>query len=121
MGAGKTEERVKKFTAGATITLGDIVKFGSDDDTVVPAAAATDLLIGVALHDAANTAEVTVQMGGIADVKAGGTVARGDLITSDAAGLGVVAAATNRFVGFATKSGVVNDIVPVLISVGMHT
>ena len=121
MSAGKTEGMNKKFTAGGTVTLGAIVKLGSDDDSVIVAAAATDLLIGVALNAAASGEDVIVAMSGIADVKAGGTITRGAVVTAGAAGVGVAGAATNRLIGFATKAAASGDLVPVMISVGMHT
>jgi len=109
----------KSFLAGGTITKGAIVMFGSDDNTVVVATAATDLLIGVALADAVSGARVEVQLAGVAEIKLGGTVTRGNDVTSGAAGVGVAlsaAATIKSSVGTAMASGVTGDIIPVLIS-----
>lgn len=111
---------VKAYTSAGAINPNSLVKF-SADYTVVQAAAVSDHIMGV-------TTEVTVVSGdrcdvvlsGIADVKLGGTVTRGDRITSDASGNGVTAApaaGTNNWViGIAIISGVSGDIVPVLIN-----
>lgn len=104
------------FLAGGTVTDAAIVMFDSDDDTVIVGTAATDLLIGVALAAAASGARVEVQLAGIAFVKLGGTVARGEDVTSGAAGAGVkltAAATIKSSIGKAMASGVSGDIIPV--------
>jgi hypothetical protein len=111
----------KSYTAEATINPFRIVKFGAADYGVVHGAAAADLLIGVTTEvDAVSGERVDVIHEGIADLKLGGTVARGALITSDATGQGVAAApaagANNRVIGFALISGVSGDIIPVLVA-----
>lgn len=108
----------KSLLAGGAITKNAIVMFGADDNTVVVGTAATDLLIGVALADAASGARVEVQMGGIAEVKLGGTVTRGGDITSGAAGVGVALSAAvtiKSSVGKALASGVSGDVIPVML------
>lgn len=106
----------KSFLAGGTITKGAIVMFGSDDNTVVVGTAATDLLIGVALHNALSGERIEVQLMGVAEIKLGGTVARGGDVTSGAAGVGVAlsaAATIKSSIGKAMASGVTGDIIPV--------
>jgi hypothetical protein len=65
---------------------------------------------------------VDVMHDGIADLQLGGTVTRGDLLTSDASGQGITAtgtAGTNyRTIGMAIVSGVSGDIIPVLLTPG---
>lgn len=115
---------IKNYNAGADIPKFTIVKFGGSDGVVVKAAASTDAVIGVTYDvDAANGDRADVIHGGIADVKLGGTVARGDYIASDANGNGVVApaAATSNVIGIALVSGVSGDIIPVLLSLGSVT
>jgi hypothetical protein len=107
---------IKSFGAGAGITACRIVKHGSSDGVAVQAAAAADKLIGVADADAANGTRVDVILTGTADVQFGGTVARGDLLTADAVGKAVVAAAGNRVIGVALVSGVAGDIGEVLLA-----
>lgn len=109
----------KSFLAGAAIPANTLVKF-SADNTVVPAAAATDLIIGVSSELPTDSgAMCDVVMAGIADVKAGGAITRGVLVTSDASGEGVAAApaagVNNRVLGPALVTAADGDIVPVLV------
>lgn len=115
----KNQTLAHSFLAGGTITKGAIVKFDSDDDTVIVATAATDKLEGVALAAAASGERVEVQLAGIAEVELGGTVARGGDVTSGAAGVGVALAAAATIkacIGRAMASGVTGDFIPVQIS-----
>lgn len=116
----------KSYNAGGAINANSIVKAGANDYDVLqadgPTAAAK--LIGITTDIAAASAErVDVVVAGIADLKLGGTVARGDPITSDASGNGVSAApgagVNNRIVGIALISGVSGDLIPVLINQSM--
>ena len=112
----------KNFVAGAAIAAGLIVKHGAADDTVLPAAAGTDLMFGVASRDfeAAINERIDIMTQGIASVKLGGAVTRGQPITSDAAGKGIAAApaagSNVRVIGIAMASGVLNDVIDVLLS-----
>lgn len=119
MGATSGLEKSVKCTAAvAAFTL---AKFGADDDTMSTGVAATDNVVGVFQHATVVAGEeVRVMLGGISRVKLGGTVARGDLIGSDASGQGVAVApaagTNNRIVGIALASGVSGDIIPMLIA-----
>lgn len=106
------------FTAGAAIAAKTLVKFGSANGTVVPASAATDAIIGITELGADNAGDrIDVTLSGIEEVKYGGTVDRGDLLTSDANGAAVKAAvAGNRIIGYALESGVSGDITGVMIA-----
>ncbi len=113
----------KSYNAEAAIGANLLVKPGANDWGVLQAAAATDKIIGVTTEVAAGINErCDVIHEGIADVLLGGTVTRGDPITSDANGKGVTAAPSagtnNGIVGRALISGVSGDIIPVLVSVG---
>ena len=120
---------IKTFKAGAEIAKYRIVKFDSDDDTVIQGAAATDALIGVAIQQgeagdpaAASGERLDVALSGVTEVEYGGSVTRGDLLTSDANGKAVAAApatgANNRVIGVAMVSGVSGDIGSVRIAPG---
>ena len=114
-------EFVKNYSAGAAVAANRIVKPGAADNEVIVGAAVSDALIGVSTDIAADSGErCDVIHAGIAPVKLGGTVARGDPITSDGTGQGVAAApaagTNNRIVGFALNSGVSGDIIPVLLA-----
>jgi Uncharacterized conserved protein (DUF2190) len=113
----------KEFVAEAAINPQRIVKFGTTDDFMAQSAAAADGHIGVfegygtaAPLGAAAGERIHVTLSGIARLKLGGTVARSAGITSDATGQGVAAGAGNRAIGYALASGVVGDVIPVLLA-----
>lgn len=113
----------KSYTAEGAISANRFVKVGAADYGVLAAAAATDKIIGISTEIDASSGERTdVVHEGIADLKLGGTVARGDLLTSDASGQGVTAApaagSNNRIGAMALVSGVVGDIIPVKVVQG---
>jgi len=113
----------KAYSAEGTINPFRIVKVGAADYGVLQAAAVADKLIGISTEvDAASGERVDVVHDGIADLKLGGTVARGDLLTSDASGQGVTAAPSagtnNRVIGVALISGVIGDLIPCLVNPG---
>lgn len=120
---GQTSGIEKSVIAGAAITAFTLAKFGSDDNTMVPASAVSDLLVGIFQHDAANGAEVRVMLTGISRAKAGGTITRGSMLTSDASGQVVAAAPSsgvnNQVIGRALASASSGDIIPVLLSQGI--
>lgn len=118
-----TNGLTKSYLAEAAISANRIVKVGAADYGALTAAAVSDKLIGITTEiDAASGERVDVVLEGIADLKLGGTVARGDLLTSDASGQGVTAApaagTNNRIVGMALISGVSGDIIPVKVQLG---
>lgn len=115
------EKSVKCAAAIGTAFL--IAKFGADDDTLAQATASTEVLIGIFQHATQNPGdEVRVMLDGISRVVLGGTVARGDYLTSDANGKAVAAApgagVNANVVGRAMASGVANDIIPVHLAPG---
>ena len=101
------EGLVKTYDAGGTINEYRIVKFGSSDSSVLQSGASTDKFAGVACLPKGATAStgdsVDVIKSGIADVTYGGTVTRGDRLTSDADGKAISAESL-----FGTKTAVVN-------------
>ena len=137
MGMSETLVVSKAMKAGGVIGKYNIVKFGVDDEHVIEAAAAGDSALGVAQNAAvAEEDAVRVMVIGISRVKLGGTVTRGDFLTSDANGEGVAAtrhahtentagtytqnattaaAAASNVIGRALKSGVAGDIVPIVL------
>lgn len=112
---------IKNFIADGAIGARLIVKPGSADGKVSQASAATDKLIGVTtILGAADTQRIDVVTVGIVDVIAGGTITRGDLLTSDANGKAVTAApaagSNARIIGVALESAVSGDFVSCLLS-----
>lgn len=118
----RNEGLVKTYFAGAAIAAHRIVApNGTDDLTVIQAAAATSKSIGVSdLGADASGDRVDVIISDIALVEYGGNVAEGDPLTADADGKAVVAApavgANVRVIGFATVNGVSGDIGSVRIA-----
>lgn len=108
------------FKAGAAVSAYRIVKFGSDDQHVIQGAAATDTTIGInqAPQAAATEDYVMVALQGLGQVELGGTVVRGDLLTSDSVGRAVASlvAPTDRVIGVALASGTVGQFIAVSIS-----
>lgn len=113
----------KSYKAGAALAAYRIVKPGSADGEVLLASAVGDALIGVTNEVAAASGErQDVIQAGIAEVEFGGTVTRGDWLTTDANGKAVAAAPSagvnNNVIGRALVSGVAGDIGAVLIAPG---
>ncbi|MBN8486379.1 MAG: DUF2190 domain-containing protein [Burkholderiales bacterium] len=119
-----TYSRFRSYVAESAVDAFLIVKPGTADRAVVPATAATDLLVGTSDETAtALGGDVDVAVGDIAYVKLGGTVARGQPITANASSLGVVAApatgTNNRIIGFAEVSGVSGDVITYRVAPGV--
>lgn len=113
----------RNYVTGAATNPYRIAKFGASDGVVVQGAAATDKLIGVfddMAHDSGVPADVIRD--GRCLIQFGGTVTRGDWLTSDANGKAVTAApaagANVSTIGRAEVSGVANDVVEHVIHLG---
>jgi hypothetical protein len=112
----------KTYNAEANINPYTIVKFGANDFGVTPAAASTDQMVGVSTNlTVLSGSRVDVYHADIVYVKLGGTVSRGAYVTSDVNGNGVAAApgvgVNANVIGIARQSGVVGDVIEVLIGV----
>ncbi len=108
---------IKQYTAGAAITACRIVKMGAADYAVLTAAAAADIPVGISQEkiDAASGDRIDVIESGEAKVSAGGTIARGARVTSNATGQAVAAATGNQSIGTAKVSAVSGDLFDVII------
>ena len=117
----RNELFIKACYAGAAILPFRIVKHGAADAFAIQSAAAGDASFGVSdsLGAAAANDPVDILRGGIAEVIYGGTVTRGDPLTSDDSGRAIKAATGNRIIGFAEVSGVVGDRGSVFIAPGV--
>ena len=116
--------KFKQYIAESAVGANLIIKPGSTDDFVAQGAAATDLLMGVSGNIPAAAGErIDIAQEVILDIVFGGTVTRGQPITSDASGRAVAAApaagSNVRIVGFAEVSGVLGDIGGVFLSPGI--
>lgn len=116
---------IKNFIADGTINPYRILKHNNSDTDVVQASSETDYIIGVSDEVGASSAErVDVTMNGIAQIELGGTVTRGEELTSDANGKAVSISSlpkgvNYRSIGKALVSGVSGDIAPVLLNLNV--
>ncbi len=111
----------KNYRATAAVGACLIAKLGANDGEALGAAASTDLLIGITTDIAAASGErFDVIRGGLADVVYGGTVTRGQKLTSDASSRAIAAApgagVNAQIIGIAEVSGVVGDLGQCLIA-----
>lgn len=117
-------QEFRSAKAEAAVEAYRIVKFGTADDTVIKAAASGDLLIGTSDGlDKATGEMVDYSVGSVHEVRLGGTVTRGQPLTSDANGKAIAAApaagANVRIIGFAAQSGVLDDVIRYFYSPGL--
>lgn len=123
---------VLNYKAGATVNPHRIVKFGADDLTLIQATGSTDALIAVSDnvgYDPTNTnnrypqAKLDAIFSDAAELEYGGTVTRGDSITSDSVGRGIKAGgvAGQKTIGIALKDGVVGDIGSIFVVAGNNS
>ncbi len=118
---GQTTVLEKSAKCAAAVTPFTIAKPGADDDHFIVSTAVGDALTGIFQHATTLAEEeVRVMVVGVSRIKLGGTVVRGDWLTSDATGQGVAAApaagTNNNVIGRALASGVSGDIIPVLLA-----
>lgn len=93
-----------------------IVQQDANGDIEV-AEGATDLLVGVLQNNPASGEPATYRFLGTSKVKAGGTIAVGDWITTDSAGKGIATTTDgNIVIGKALEAGVTDDIIEVQLS-----
>lgn len=111
---------IKTYVAGAAIRARRFAVPGASDGAMIEATGPTTLIMGVFEKlDGAAGGRVDVVLVGITEILLGGTVTRGQPLTSDANGAAVVAApaagVNNRIGAFALESGVAGDIIPALV------
>lgn len=117
-----TNGLIKSRVATTAIPARRFVIEGPADGTGAPAVDATANIIGVSseLDTAVGERASVIMTGNIAEIVCGGTVTRGDALTADAQGRGVTTTATGaRVGGTAEQSGVVGDIISVLVNPGI--
>lgn len=117
------ESNAKGYVTGAAdLAEGVAVKLSSG--TVVVATAATDKIIGVTqgAYKVGETATIKLRSGaGTYKVKAGGTIAVGDRLTSNGSGqLIATTTAANEVVGFALEAGSSGDFVEAMPSLNLY-
>ncbi|MDC7787354.1 DUF2190 family protein [Rhodoplanes sp. TEM] len=119
---------IKSFPAAAAVTAFRFVKFAAPavDRSVAQANAATSPLVGVSdSMGAPQGGMADVIQVGLAELRLGGTVSAGDFLTADADGKGIkcvpAAGETRVYGAIAQAPGVADDIIPVLVGIGVIT
>lgn len=110
---------IKTFIAATAIARYSVVKLDSADKSVALATAKTDPLIGVLSNprDMAQGSRVDVIFSGIAEVRAGGTVTKGQWVTVDTSGRVVAASTTEERIGRALEAAnSADDIIAIEIN-----
>lgn len=111
----------KNFVAEGAIQAHRIVKHGVESGGVLLAGAATDAILGVSTELPAEEGErCDVHLVGLVEIEFGGTVSRGEPVTSDSNGKAVkadpAAGASANVVGVAHVDAVAGDIGVVLLA-----
>lgn len=109
---------IKTYAAPVAIAGRRVVAVGAADGQAVTASAVTSPAIGISEQiGSRSNGMCDVILAGIAEAVAGGTITRGDRLTSNGTGAVILSTAeTDRIVGVALQSAVANDIINVLIS-----
>jgi len=117
------EGNLKTFTVGAAdIAQGSAVKLSSGK--IVVAAAATDVILGVIDSKAYANGQIDVHLrstNGTLCILAGGTIAAGDAVTSNASGVGIATTtAGNQIIGYAVEAGTSGKFVELMPSTAKY-
>jgi hypothetical protein len=112
---------VLSIPAGADLSAKQYTFVKLSGSTVIAAAAATDLPIGVLLNDAASGETAAVAVSGVVKLKASAAIAVGALVGTTSTGTGVSLAAgtdtTKYILGRAiTAAGAAGDIITVAVN-----
>ncbi|PZA12460.1 DUF2190 domain-containing protein [Rhodopseudomonas palustris] len=120
-----SRELIKSFVADAAIRGYRIAAFHATKQAVVEAASNVAAVIGISTSTGAKAGGVVdVVQQGLAEVVAGGVLARGAEVTSDAEGRAVAlpapsgTAKTVRTIGQVQAAAVEGDVVPIVVSAG---
>jgi hypothetical protein len=107
--------------AAAVIGAYLIVKAGAGTNDAVISTAATDRHLGTADElDTPLGEMVDISIAPISNVRLGGTVAAGDLLTADANGRAIATTTPgHRYIGIAEQAGVANDVISYLRAPGL--
>ena len=117
----ETAKHFISFNVGSTAIGGNlIVVFATADDTVQLASGSDSALVGVtdSVGGPANgVVDVATMAGEIKEIVAGGSISKGDALTSDANGEAVATTtAGNHIIGYALEAAAADDIFRVQLS-----
>lgn len=116
----RSDTLIKTFRAPVAIAGYTIVTFAVGINAVETADAVGDALIGITTSiGSQDNGRCDVIMAGVSEVKIGGNVSKGDVLTTDASGHAITATqATDRVIGLAMADAIANDIAPILVAQG---
>ena len=116
----RTETLTTTFHAPAAVAGHRLITLAAGDNTVATADAVSDPIIGVSTSiGSQDNGRCDVVVAGITEAEIGGTVTKGDVLTTDASGRAVTSGAgTDRVLGIALADAVLDDIASVLIAQG---
>ena len=104
----------RTFIAGEDLSSSQFKFVTLESDGQVDLAdSAGENCIGVVINDPAAAGEATVVVSGKTVVTAGGTIAAGAAIATDASGDAVTAASTNIIMGYALEAGVDGQVIAI--------
>ena len=112
---------VTQAKATLAVSAFTIVAKDTVDGCVIPAiVTGTVKMVGIAPnYDTALGAMLPITTGGVAQVKLGGSVSAGDILTNDTNGYAITATnfSANKYntIGVANRSGSTSDIIPILV------
>ncbi len=115
----RSDTLIKTFHAPAAVEGYRVVTFATGINAVEAADAVTDPLLGVTTSiGSQDNGRCDVIVAGVSEVRIGGAVTKGDVLTADASGRAVTAAGTDRVVGIAMADAVADDIAAILVAQG---
>ena len=116
----QTPELIVAYVTEGKIEGYRIVAFGENKDGAKQATVVTDKLIGISTRVQKDPGEhVDVVRSGLYPVIYGGTVKRGDLLTTDNQGRAIKAAAKQAYIGVAEEDGDEGDLGSLFIVPGV--
>lgn len=100
----------------AEVTAGQLVKI-TGDESVSPATAGTDVVVGVAMFDGVAGDKITVELfcKGVVELVAGGTVTAGAEVAATTGGTVLDAEAENSVFGVALNGGALDSLVKIMV------
>ena len=112
--AVQESRETRTFIAGEDLSSSQFKFVTLESDGQVDLAdSAGENCMGVVINDPASGGEATVVVSGKTVVTAGGTIAAGAAIATDASGDAVTAASTNIIMGYALEAGVDGQVIAV--------
>jgi hypothetical protein len=112
--AVQESRETRTFIAGEDLSSSQFKFVTLESDGQVDLAdSAGENCMGVVINDPASGGEATVVVSGKTVVTAGGTIAAGASVATDASGDAVTAASTNIIMGYALEAGVDGQVIAV--------